>query len=281
MTRSMEFLWRGGRSGVLLIHGLTGTPAEMRFVAKGLHDAGFTVCAVQLAGHCGDAADLLATSWHDWYDSVDAAATKLRADVDHLFVAGLSMGALLALELAIERPDEVDGVGLYGTTFRYDGWAIPPIARLSFMLPLVCALGLGRERTFMETFPYGIKNDRIRNWIVGSMLAGDSGAGGLPGNPWPSLAEFVRLSGHVRRRLDRVRAPCLIVHATDDDIASLDNVAIVEQHVSAPVEKMLLSDSYHMITVDQQRDLVIERSAGFFKRIAGVAVPEPQAVAIR
>jgi len=133
----------------------------------------------------------------------------------------------------------------------------------------------------METFPYGIKNDRIRNWIVGSMLAGDSGAGGLPGNPWPSLAEFVRLSGHVRRRLDRVRAPCLIVHATDDDIASLDNVAIVEQHVSAPVEKMLLSDSYHMITVDQQRDLVIERSAGFFKRIAGVAVPEPQAVAIR
>ncbi|HWK82857.1 MAG TPA: alpha/beta fold hydrolase [Caldimonas sp.] len=281
MTRSMEFLWRGGRSGVLLIHGLTGTPAEMRFVAKGLHDAGFTVCAVQLAGHCGDAADLLATRWRDWYESVDAAATKLRADVDHLFVAGLSMGALLALELAIERPDEVDGVGLYGTTFRYDGWAIPPIARLSFMLPLVCALGLGRERTFMETFPYGIKNDRIRNWIVGSMLAGDSGAGGLPGNPWPSLAEFVRLSGHVRRRLDRVRAPCLIVHATDDDIASLDNVAIVEQHVSAPVEKMLLSDSYHMITVDQQRDLVIERSAGFFKRIAGVAVPEPQAVAIR
>jgi carboxylesterase len=268
MTESMDFTWHGGRSGVLLIHGLTGTPAEMRFVARGLHEEGFTVQAVQLAGHCGNAADLLATGWRDWYASVDVAATKLRREVDHLFVAGLSMGALLALKLAIERPREVDGVGLYGTTFRYDGWAIPAIARLSFLLPAACALGIGRKRAFMETFPYGIKNERIRDWIVGRMLSGDSAGGGLPGNPWPSLAEFVRLSGHVRRRLDRVRAPCLVIHSTNDDIASLDNVAIVEQSVSAPVEKILLDDSYHMISVDQQRDVVIERSAGFFRRIA-------------
>ena len=78
----------------------------------------------------------------------------------------------------------------------------------------------------------------------------------------------MRLSSHVRRRLDRVQAPCLVIHSTDDDIASLGNVAIVEQKVSAPVEKILLDDSYHMISVDQQRDVVIERSAGFFKRIA-------------
>jgi carboxylesterase len=267
MTSSMDFTLRGGRSGVLLIHGLTGTPSEMRFVAKGLHDAGFTVNAVQLAGHCGDASDLLATGWRDWYESVDAAATKLLREVDHFFVAGLSMGALLALKLAIERPREVAGVGLYGTTFRYDGWAIPAIARLSFLLPAVCALGIGRERAFMEGFPYGIKNERIRDWIVGRMLSGDSSGGGLPGNPWPSLAEFIRLSGHVRRRLDRVRSPCLVIHSTDDDIAGLGNVAIVERKVSAPIEKILLDDSYHMISVDQQRDVVIERSAGFFKRL--------------
>ncbi|MEO8523676.1 MAG: hypothetical protein ABI460_03045 [Caldimonas sp.] len=62
-------------------------------------------------------------------------------------------------------------MGLYGTTFRYDGRAIPKIARLSFLLPLACALGYGRERQFMETFPYGIKNERIRAWIVGSRLS--------------------------------------------------------------------------------------------------------------
>lgn len=274
MKKSLEYFWRAGRSGVLLIHGLTGTPVEMRFVARRLHEAGFTVSAVQLAGHCGEKSDLLATGWRDWYRSVEQAALKLRSEVDHLFVAGLSMGALLALELAIERPDEVDGIGLYGTTFRYDGWAIPPIGRLSFLLPLACALGYGRNRQFMETFPYGIKNERIRDWIVGSMKSGDSGAAGLAGNPWPSLAQFIQLSRRVQRRLAQVRTPCLIVHSTDDDVASLRNVELIEKRVSAPVETVLLDDSYHMVSVDQQRDLVADRSAEFFSRIAA-ATPWP------
>ena len=126
----------------------------------------------------------------------------------------------------------------------------------------------GRDRVFMETFPYGIKNERIRGWIVCSMLSGDSEAAGLAGNPWPSLAEFVLLSRHVRRRLASVRAPCLVVHSSDDDIASLGNVEEIERRVRAPVEKVLLDESYHMVTVDQQRDVVIGRSADFFDRIA-------------
>ena len=128
MIKKADFFLPGGRSGVLLIHGLTGTPAEMRFVGKGLHRAGFTVHGMQLAGHCGDTADLLKTGWRDWYRSVGEAADELRGKVDHMFVAGLSMGALLALKLAADRPNDVDGLGLYGTTFVYDGWAIPRIA---------------------------------------------------------------------------------------------------------------------------------------------------------
>jgi carboxylesterase len=273
VTRSLEVHWRGGRSGVLLVHGLTGTPTEMGFVARGLHEAGFTVHAVQLAGHCGGVADLLATGWQDWYASVESAATRLRGEVDHLFVAGLSMGALLALELAIRRPQLVDGLGLYGTTFRYDGWTIPAVARLSFLLPLACSLGWGRKRLFMETWPYGIKNERIRQFIVARMQGGDSGAAGLAGNPLPSLAQFVRLSRRVQRRLGQVRAPCLVVHSTHDDIAGLGNVALIEKRVPAPIEKVLLADSYHMVSVDQQRDVVIERSARFFQRIAAAGAP--------
>ena len=75
----------------------------------------------------------------------------------------------------------------------------------------------------------------------------------------------------MRRRLASVRAPCLVVHSTDDDIASLANVAEIERRVRAPVEKVLLDDSYHMVTVDQQRDVLIERSAQFFGRIAASA----------
>ena len=145
MIKSVDFKMQGGRSGVLLIHGLTGTPTEMRLVAKGLNRNGFTVHGMQLAGHCGSEEDLLETGWHDWYRSVCEAADKLRGEVDHMFVAGLSMGALLALKLAADRPAEVDGLGLYGTTFFYDGWTIPWIGKLSFLLPLRSANWLARR----------------------------------------------------------------------------------------------------------------------------------------
>ncbi|HLI18217.1 MAG TPA: alpha/beta fold hydrolase, partial [Rhodanobacteraceae bacterium] len=219
MIKQADFMLRGGRAGVLLVHGLTGTPAEMRFVGKGLNRAGFTVYGMQLAGHCGSEADLLKTGWRDWARSVREGADRMRREVDHLFVAGLSMGSVLALNLAIERPQWVDGLGLYGSTFFYDGWTIPRMARLSFMLPLVCGLGLFKRRKFMESFPYGIKDERVRMRIAGAMLEGQSEAAGLPGNPWPSLAEFHKLVWHVRPRLQEVRAPALIMHAADDDIA--------------------------------------------------------------
>jgi carboxylesterase len=265
---SHAFAWPGGRAGVLLVHGLAGTPTEMRFVARGLHAAGFTVHAVQLAGHCGSVADLVATGWRDWAKSVDAAVDALAREVDAVFVAGLSMGAVLALELAIARPDAVRGLALYGTTFRLDGWAVPLQARLLALLPLVCGLGFGRERQVMERHPYGIKDERTRAWIVGSMLAGDSGAAGLPGTPWGALAEFIALSRHVRRRLDLVRTPCLVVHSSDDDIASLANVELIERRVAAPVETVLLDDSYHIVSVDRQRDVLIDRSVRFFRKLA-------------
>jgi carboxylesterase len=203
---------------------------------------------------------------------VDDAALRLARDADCLFVAGLSMGAVLSLELAIRHPELVRGVALYGTTFRYDGWAVPPIARLAFLLPLVCALGIGRRRAFMERFQYGIRNERIRERIVTSMMAGDSAAGGLAGNPWPALAQFERLAYHVRRRLRKMRAPCLAIHAADDDIASLRNVELVRRRVPMPVETVLLHDSYHMITVDQERRVVIERTAAFFDALCARGV---------
>ena len=267
MIKPSEFHLHGNRSGVLLIHGLTGTPTEMRFVGNGLNRAGFTVLGMQLAGHCGDEKDLLATNWHDWYASVLSAAERLHDEVDHLFVAGLSMGSLLALKLAMDHPDKIDGLGLYGTTFFHDGWATPPIGKLSSLLPLALRLGFGRHRVSAETEPYGIKDERIRTRVVGAMLSGDSQAAGLAGFPWPSLGEFERLAQHVRRRIGRVRTPCLVAHSANDDVASLRNVRIVQRGVRAPVETLLLDNSYHMITVDHDRGLLIERSSAFFRDI--------------
>ncbi|MCL2020847.1 MAG: alpha/beta fold hydrolase [Betaproteobacteria bacterium] len=259
-----------GSAGVLLIHGLTGTPNELRFVARGLKAAGFEAECVRLAGHCGTEADLLATGWKDWYASVEEAAEELRKRVKYLFVGGLSMGAVLAMQYAIENPDKVDGLGLYGTTFFYDGWNIPWIWRnrnlISLLVPFV-ALGLGRGKRFMETSPFGLKNERLRQAISARMLAGDSEAAGLPGNPWPSLEQFYRLSAYVQKNLHRIHAPAIAVHAREDDVASLRNVHLIERRLRGPVETLILADSYHMVTVDQEKAALVERSVDFFSRL--------------
>jgi carboxylesterase len=257
--------------GVLLIHGLTGTPLEMRMLALGLNNAGFTVHGVQLAGHCGTMDDLLATRWQDWNDSVRTAAEKLAKDVDLLFVGGLSMGAMLALKCAADMPQQVHGVGVYGATFRYDGWAIPWLARLTFMLPLVKKLGFARDRVFMETEPYGLMDERLRAQISAAMQGGDSSVAGLPGNPWHSLAELFLLSRVVRRQLPEVTQPCLIAHAVNDDISSLKNAYLVMHGVSGPTETLFLENSYHMITIDKERRLLARRSAEFFASIDATA----------
>jgi carboxylesterase len=268
MIQDAEFFLKGGRVGVLLIHGLTGTPNEMRLVGKGLNRAGFTVYGMQLAGHCGDEKDLLPTTWQDWYKSVEVAADKLRESVDYVFVAGLSMGAVLSLKLAADHPEYVCGVGVYGATFRYDGWSIPAYARYFYWLvTLFKALNIFQDRSFNEHPPYGLKDERLRATVSASMLSGDSAAAGLAGNPWPALAEMIYLSRQVRRQLPQVTAPCLIIHSTDDDIAHISNAHLVKKNVSGPVKTVWLNDSYHMITIDRERREVIQQSVAFFQDI--------------
>jgi carboxylesterase len=269
VSESHAFFLPGGPQGVLLIHGLTGTPAEMRILGKGLNQAGFTVQGVQLPGHCGTVEDLLQTRWQQWYQAVEDAAAELRGKVDHLFAGGLSMGAVLALALAARRPEWIEGVGVYGATFRYDGWNIPAVGRLSFLLPWMKRLNIGRDRMFMEEPPYGLRDEALRARVSTAMLSGDSAAAGLPGNPWHALAEMYALNRWTRRHLHQVTAPCLVMHAREDDVASIGNADLVLSRVSGPTELVVLEDSYHMITIDRERREVIRRSAQFFAAIGG------------
>ena len=93
-------------------------------------------------------------------------------EVDHLFVAGLSMGALLALKLAIERPRTCAASASTARPFATTAGRFRRSRACRSCCRRLCALGIGRKRAFMETFPYGIKNERIREWIVGRMLVG-------------------------------------------------------------------------------------------------------------
>src|SRR5215467_15002695 len=97
-----RFYFRGGDNGCLLIHGLTGTPGEMRYLGERLHSAGFTVNGVCLAGHCTTVEDLKNKAWQDWYLSVKEGYNQLASSCKKVFLCGISAGALLALYLAHE-----------------------------------------------------------------------------------------------------------------------------------------------------------------------------------
>ena len=242
----------------------------MRLLAKGLNREGFTVYAVQLAGHCGSMQDLVRTRWTDWLASVQSALLRFAPHVDRVVVGGLSMGALLSLAVAASHPRQVAGVAALSTTFRYDGWSIPRYTKLAFLLPLFRLLGIGRHRVFMEAPPYGIKDEALRARVVAQMHSGDSAAAGLPGNPWWSIIELRRLSAHVRAHLHDLRAPCLAIHAREDDISHLSNAQdIATGAVHAQVEVVLLDNCYHMITIDRERRTVIAKVHDFVVRIGG------------
>ena len=114
--------------GFLLIHGLGGTPVEMRYIAQGLARAGYTVHVPQLAGHCGSEEDLRGTGWADWYETVEDEHRLMREKCDMVVAGGLSMGAILALHHAAQHPQDVSALALYAPSLWLDGWEHHPPA---------------------------------------------------------------------------------------------------------------------------------------------------------
>jgi carboxylesterase len=256
-----SFQYGTGDAAVLLIHGLTGTPVEMQAVGRGLAGKGFSVYGMQLPGHCGSEAELLKTGWRDWYRGVEAAWRNVSSRHANVFVAGLSMGALMAMHLAAQHPGKIRGLGLYSTTLIYDGWAIP---RLSFLLPLFLHTPVATRYRFIENYPYGIKNDRLRQVIHAAMVSGQSDVAGSLGMLGDSLRELRRLIGIVKREMPVVKTPALVLQAREDDMTSPRNAEYLARHLGGQVRVEYLEDCYHMITIDQQRDDVIRLSAEFF-----------------
>jgi carboxylesterase len=251
---------RGGRVGVLLVHGLGGTPVELRFIAQGLARAGHTVHSCQLAGHCGTPEELRRSTWRQWYASVEAAHDRLRQECDIIIAGGLSMGGILATHLAQNRPDGVHGLLLLAPTLKLDGWSMPWYSRL---LHYVRPTRIRLELELTEHEPYGLKDERVRALVVSSMQSGDAGMAGTFSTPLRSMANFNALVSVVKRELGSVRQPALIVHPRHDDMASLKNAHYLQTHLGGLVDTLVLDDSYHMVTLDQQRHLVAERTTRF------------------
>jgi len=254
---------RSGRVGVLLIHGLCGSPSEIRFVANGLTRSGYTVLCPQLAGHGGSEAELMATTWQDWYESAVKGLDELSETCDTVIVGGLSTGAVLSLMLAARHPDKVHAVALYSPTLWLSGRQIPWYLPLFRMIDSKRIANLFR---FPVPIHVGIKDQRIRDFIKSAMAAD----GGRPSStPGGAVLERRRLAKEVMKDLGTITQPVLIMHAREDDYAGLDNAAYLQRELGGPVDLVVLDDSYHMVTVDRQRHIVLDRTASFVARIAG------------
>jgi carboxylesterase len=225
---------------------------------KVLARAGVEPHGVTLPGHAGCPEDLLDVTVEDWMAVVTQRYRELCAQYEVLHVIGMCLGALLAVELC-KRESHTRGalVSLSAPVFL-DGWSTPwyrAVRYLVYRLP-----GLRRRIRVREEDPYGVKSELVRAFIKAGFARGDGFH-----YQWVPLAcvrQVDRLRGMVRRGLERMRCPTLIMHAEEDELTSPRSARFLERRISQSTVVML-EDSYHMICVDQERERVMRNVLGF------------------
>jgi len=260
---------RSRQDAVLLLHGLSGSPLEMQYLERRMREAGFLAHNPSIPG-CGFGTreDRFDTgTWRQWVAFVSGELDALSHDHERVYVAGLCIGAVLALRLAIERPQQVAGLALVSTTLAYDGWQMPWYRVLA---PLAYHTPLRRMIAWPERPPYGLKNERLREWVVRAMQTHGVSAVGSAYLPLSGIHEAHQLIGAVRRDISRVRAPALIMHAIEDDVASPRSAEFVALNIgSSQVRTILYHNSYHILTIDNDKESVADETIGFFRGAAG------------
>jgi carboxylesterase len=254
----------GGEHAVLLIHGLQSSPAELLPLAKRLQQAGYTVHMPHIAGYGfahGDTPRSV-TRWQDWHAKAMAEFRALQQQYRTVAVGGLCIGGTLSLSIAAELGDEVAALTLLSTTLWYDGWAMPwyrPFRYLGYIWPI------RYWYTYKEREPFGLKNEQLRKWVAREMAHKDASMVGASRLNLPAIQEAERMIAVVKKSMSRVAAPAIIIHAVEDEVASPRSAHYIAENIgSKTVEKIMLHNSYHMITVDNERDHVAAETIRFF-----------------
>lgn len=269
-------------TAIVLLHGLCSTPDELLTVQSALAARGHPVHALRLRGYSFDAAapQAPATGYEQWLDDIALEVRQLRTRHERVVLVGLSAGASLALGAAMRcAAGEVDALVLMSTTLRFDGWAVP---RTRALLPLAFHTPLGALWQYRERPPYGVKNERVRRWIERELRQRRISRAGSAVIGIGHLREHDRLMRHVRRNLHRVTcASVLALHAREDEVASLANLDLLARglHHCRDFRSVVLPDSYHMLTIDNDRRRVVQETLAFVDAVAHgpAAMPLPAA----
>lgn len=252
------------RPAVLLFHGLCANPLELAPVAKSLREVGYVVETPAMAGYGVSSTtgeQLPVPPFEHWLDEAVAAFDRLAALHGRVAVGGLCMGAVLALALAARRP--AAALVLISTTLHFDGWNVSPWRRL---LPLAYLPPLRRRMSFKETAPFGLKNERLRAWVEQAMASNQVSAVGAARLSAASLYQATRLIRHVRGHLPALAAPAVVLHASEDDVAGPRSVRELQCRLGHEPEVHWFHDSYHMLTLDNERIAVARTVRDFLLR---------------
>jgi carboxylesterase len=275
--RGIELRGAGG-CRVMLLHGMTGCPSELGYIAHWLRGrARYHVTCPRLINH-GQPIGLLArTSAREIYASARQsfleARSAARAEGVPLVVGGLSLGAILSLMLAAEFPGDIAGVACLAPTLFYDGWSVPWYHRL---IPLVDYTPLKYFTYFREDEPYGLKDEALRAKIAerySKAKLGDSSEAARIGYahfPVRLFCEMRRIIKRCKSALPQVSTPLLVVQAEHDDVTGPRNAQfILERVASSRRELVLLKQSYHLVSADLERSVVAERLQKFCASLQG------------
>ncbi len=240
----------GGSVTVILLHGFTGSPAEMALLATALHAKGYAVEVPLLVGHGTQLNDLLPVHPQQWVDQVDGVLRSQLARGQQVVLGGLSMGSILALQAALRFP-EIRGLMLYS----------PPIGSRDvrrFFAPLLTRLV---KTVAKPPCDYADPTTVDRLWSY---------------DRYPVICSslVLRLIAQVRRQLTAVHQPMLVIASRRDNVVTERGVRrLIDQAGASSKQLVWLERSSHAITADAEWPLVCERSLGFLSSLASPELP--------
>lgn len=241
--------------GALVIHGLTGTPVSVAPVVEVLVKSGFTAIeAPLLAGHGTSVEALKDTKLEEWYASVKAAYKRLDSRADQIYCAGLSLGSLLAVKLALENGTNIKKLACLGTPLRLSSMFE------RFFLPM------SHIPPFKQFMKYSKKSweESVLDEVGREIHKNSS----YDKTPITSVWELQRLQKEIIAGLKNLTTPTILIHSIRDKVAPVSNVDLfckLAKRIKPTV--VLLERSEHVITLDLEKEIVLKNVADFFLSI--------------
>lgn len=246
----------------ILLPGLNGGGMELGQLPSFLKSNGFDTVIPQIDGYLFGTP---AGSYDSWIGEVHNVIDNFRGKYKTINLAGISMGATLALAVASQRVD-ISSIALLSPVLRYDGWSVP---WYRFLLDIAYNLGV-RNWSYSEREPFGIKNPDLRRRVRDKFKAHELSEVGAPLITAKHLHEAKGLMSYVAQNLDSITSRLLIIQSVEDDTCTTWSAEQILAKSKSDLRRTIwLGNSYHIVTIDNEREIVLNEVLRFFARASG------------